>query len=110
MTQDSPEQTDAATPASLDALLDSDVDGLLDVPEKAVKITATDRLERAFLEVVAFRRAHGRIPDSTTREISERKLGARLDGILANDEKIAALKHLDEFGSIASCSRPSLPV
>lgn len=107
MTQDSPEQTDAATPASLDALLDSDVDGLLDVPEKAVKITATDRLERAFLEVVAFRRAHGRIPDSTTREISERKLGARLDGILANDEKIAALKHLDEFGLLEAPEAPT---
>ena len=107
MTQDSPEQTDAAVPASLDALLDSDVDGLLDVPEKAVKITATDRLERAFLEVVDFRRVHGRIPDSTTREISERKLGARLDGILANDEKIAALKHLDEFGLLETPEAPA---
>ena len=28
-----------------------------------------------------------------TREIAERKLGARLDGILASEEKIAALKH-----------------
>ncbi|MFB1428300.1 GIY-YIG nuclease family protein [Micrococcus endophyticus] len=107
MTQDSPEQTDAATPASLDALLDSDVDGLLDAPEKAVKITATDRLERAFLEVVDFRRVHGRIPDSTTREISERRLGARLDGILANDEKIAALKHLDEFGLLEMPEAPA---
>lgn len=107
MTQDSPEQTDAVMPASLDALLDSDVDGLLDTPEKAVKITATDRLERAFLEVVDFRRVHGRIPDSTTREISERKLGARLDGILANDEKIAALKHLDEFGLLETPEAPA---
>lgn len=106
MTQDSPE-TDPAMPASLDALLDSDVDGLLDAPEKAVKITAKDRLERAFLEVVDFRRAHGRIPDSTTREISERKLGARLDGILANDEKIAALKHLDEFGLLEAPEAPA---
>ncbi|WP_367998965.1 GIY-YIG nuclease family protein [Micrococcus luteus] len=107
MTQDSPEQTDAVMPASLDALLDSDVDGLLDTPEKAVKITATDRLERAFLEVVDFRRVHGRIPDSTTREISERKLGARLDGILANDEKIAALEHLDEFGLLETPAAPA---
>lgn len=107
MTQDSPEQTDAVMPANLDALLDSDVDGLLDTPEKAVKITATDRLERSFLEVVDFRRVHGRIPDSTTREISERKLGARLDGILANDEKIAALKHLDEFGLLETPEAPA---
>lgn len=89
---------DSAFPSSIDAILDSDVDGLLDAPEKPVKVTATDRLERAFLEVVEFRREHGRVPDSTTREIAERKLGARLDGILANDEKSAALKHLDEFG------------
>lgn len=87
-----------AVPLDLDALLDSDVDGLLDMPEKATKVTAADRLEHAFLEVVEFRRAHGRIPSSSTREIAERKLGARLDGILANEEKMAALQPLDEFG------------
>ena len=79
-------------------LLDSDVDGLLDMPEKPKKITSSDRLERAFLEIVEFRRTHGRLPSPTTREISERKLGARLDGILADDNKIQALTHLDEFG------------
>jgi len=79
-------------------LIDSDVDGLLDAPEKQTKITSADRLERAFLEIVEYRRTHGRIPSSSTREIAERKLGARLDGILANDEKIAALKKHDEFG------------
>lgn len=99
---------DFAAPSSIDAILDSDVDGLLDAPEKPVKVTATDRLERTFLEVVEFRRAHGRVPDSTTREIAERKLGARLDGILANDEKIAALKHLDEFGLLEVPEAPDL--
>ncbi|WP_051551997.1 GIY-YIG nuclease family protein [Nocardioides sp. URHA0020] len=83
---------------SIEALLAADVDGLLDAPEKPKRVTATDRLERAFLEIVAFRRGHGRIPDSQTREIAERKLGARLDGILASAEKMAALKPLDEFG------------
>jgi len=87
-----------AVPLDLDALLDSDVDGLLDMPEKATKVTAADRLEHAFLEVVEFRRAHGRIPSSSTREIAERKLGARLDGILADEEKMAALQPLDEYG------------
>ena len=98
---------DFAASSSIDAILDSDVDGLLDAPEKPVKVTATDRLERAFLEVVEFRRTHGRIPDSTTREIAERKLGARLDGILANEEKIAALKHLDEFGLLEVPEAPA---
>lgn len=84
-------------PASFEALLDADVDGLLDVPEKPKMVTANDRLVRAFLEIVEFRGSQGRIPDSQTRDIAERKLGARLDGILASEEKIAALRDLDEF-------------
>ena len=88
-------------------LIDSDVDGLLDLPEKPKKVTSSDRLERAFLEVVEFRRAHDRLPSSTTRQIAERKLGARLDGILAGEEKIAALKHLDEFGLLEIPEAPA---
>lgn len=79
-------------------LIDTDVDGLLDLPDKPAKVTSSDRLERAFLEIVEFHRTHGRPPSPTTREISERKLGARLDGILADDTKIDALAHLDELG------------
>ena len=89
---------DQPAPDAFQQLLDADTDGLLDTPEKAKKITSSDRLERAFLEIVEFRRAQARLPSSTTREISERKLGARLDGILADDSKVEALKHLDEFG------------
>lgn len=90
---------DFVFPTNIDAILDSDVDGLLDAPEKAKKVTSVDRLERAFLEIIDFRRSQGRVPDPQTRTIAERKLGARLDGILANDQKIAALKPLDdEFG------------
>lgn len=88
-------------------LIDSDVDGLLDLPEKPKKATSSDRLERAFLEVVEFRRAHDRLPSSTTREIAERKLGARLDGIFADEEKIAALNHLDEFGLLETPEAPA---
>ena len=43
-----------------------------------------------------------------TREIAERKLGARLDGILASDEKIAALKPLDEFGLAGDARGPGV--
>lgn len=93
--------------SALDALFDSDVDGLLDAPEKPKKVTSSDRLERAFLEIVKYRREHGRNPSSTTREIAERKLGARLDGILANPEKIDALKHLDKFDLLAEPEAPS---
>lgn len=93
-------------PLSLDDILAGDVDGLLDAPQKPKKVTSSDRLERAFLEIVEFRREHERVPSSTTREIAERKLGARLDGILANDEKIEALKHLDEFGLLDAPEPP----
>lgn len=99
--------TDFGYPGKFQELFDADVDGLLDAPEKPRKVTSADRLERAFLEVVAFRREHGRAPSSRTREIAERKLGARLDGILANDEKIAALKHLDEFGLLEVPEAPA---
>lgn len=87
-------------------LIDTDVDGLLDLPDKPAKVTSSDRLERAFLEIVEFHRTHGRLPSPTTREISERKLGARLDGILADDTKIEALAHLDELGLLAVPEAP----
>ncbi len=99
-------RVDIEWPASMDALFASDVDGLLDASGKPVKVTASDRLERAFLEIVEFYRANDRVPSATTREISERKLGARLDGILANDEKITALKPLDELGLLEAPEAP----
>lgn len=90
----------------LQDIFDSDEDGLLDTPESAPKLTSSDRLERSFLEIVEFYRQHQRLPSSDTREIAERKLGARLDGILANAEKIAALQHLDEFNLLSEPTAP----
>lgn len=89
------------------SIFDSDEDGLLDTPEKAPKLTSSDRLERSFLEIVEFYREHRRVPRSDTREIAERKLGARLDGILANEDKIAALSDLDEFGLLEEPEAPA---
>lgn len=96
-----------AAPASLQDLIDNDLDGLLDVLEKPKKATAADRLQRAFLEIVEFRRSHGRLPSATTRDIAERKLGARLDGILADDAKLEELRPLDEFGMLQVPQAPS---
>ncbi|MFK4359133.1 GIY-YIG nuclease family protein [Rhodococcus sp. 27YEA6] len=107
MTEDDDATTESGVADAFQQLLDSDVDGLLDLPGKPQKFTSSDRLERAFLEVVEFRRAHGRLPSSTTREISERKLGARLDGILADERKNEALKPLDEFGLLDMPAAPS---
>lgn len=89
------------------AVLDADVDGLLDAPEEPPKITSSDRLARAFLEIVEFYRAHGRVPSSITHEIAERKLGARLDGFLASEERATAVKHLDEFGLLEAPQAPA---
>lgn len=102
-----PNNDAASPPVDMQWLIDSDVDGLLDFSEKPKKVTSSDRLERAFVEVVEFRRSNNRIPSSTTREIAERKLGARLDGILADDKKIAALKPLDEFGLLETFHAPA---
>lgn len=93
--------------ADFQALLDADIDGLLDAPEVAQKMTSADRLERAFLEIVDFRRNHGRLPSSATRTIAERKLGARLEGTLADEGKAAALQYLDtEFGLLTIPGAP----
>lgn len=97
---------DFVFPTSFEAVFDSDIDGLLDTPEKPKKVTSDDRLVRAFTEIVEFRRTHGRVPSPETREIAERKLGARLDGILADDTKNAALIDLDEFGLLAVHAAP----
>ena len=110
---DSPDENQTPQPSAagledaLQALIDSDEGGLLDAPEKPKKVTSSDRLERAFLEINEFYHAHQRIPSSTTREIAERKLGARLDGILADEEKIEALEPLDEFDLLTPPEPPS---
>ncbi|MCZ4520961.1 GIY-YIG nuclease family protein [Rhodococcus ruber] len=98
------EIVEASGPLSLDDILDDD---LLNAPEKPQKVTSSDRLERAFLEIVEFYRSYGRVPSSSTHEIAERKLGARLDGLLANDERASAVKHLDEFGLLATREAPA---
>ena len=98
------ETAEVEAPLSLDDILN---DELLIAPEKPKKLTSSDRLERAFLEIVEFRRAEGRPPSSQTREIAERKLGARLDGFLANEAKAEAVKHLDEFGLLKALEAPA---
>lgn len=89
---------------TLDDILD---DELLNAPEKPKKVTSSDRLERAFLEIIEFRRTEGRLPSSQTREIAERKLGARMDGFLANEARAEAVKHLDEFGLLLAPQAPA---
>ncbi|MBC9954431.1 GIY-YIG nuclease family protein [Leucobacter sp. cx-42] len=89
---------------TLDDILD---DELLNAPEKPKKITSSDRLERAFLEILEFRQSEGRLPSSQTREIAERKLGARLDGFLASEARTEAVKHLDDLGLLEVPAAPA---
>lgn len=77
-------------------ILAADEDGLLDEPEKPKPVTSLDRMERGFSEIVEFRREHGRNPDSDCYNISERRLGARLVGFLADSERANAVRHLDD--------------
>lgn len=93
--------------AALAELFANDVDGLLDAPEKPKPVTSIDRMERAFSEIVEFYRTHNRVPDADTRDISERKLGARLVGFLASEEKTQAVAHLDEFGLLKEKEPPA---
>lgn len=97
-------ENEIEAPLSLDDILD---DELLVASEEPKKLTSSDRLERAFLEIQEFRRTEGRLPSSQTREIAERKLGARLDGFLANEAKAEAVKHLDEFGLLEAPAAPA---
>ncbi len=98
------ETVEPKAPLRLDDILD---DELLTAPEKPKKLTSSDRLERAFLEIVEFRRTEGRLPSSQTRDIAERKLGARLDGFLANEAKAESVKHLDEFDLLEPPEAPT---
>ncbi len=99
--------TDDAILAQLDALIASDDEGLLDTPEKPLPVTETDRLRRAFQEVVEFYEKEGREPDPETMNISERKLGARLTGIRASNFKIEALEGMDTHGLLATEQAPT---
>jgi len=104
-----PEQAPVAgtglSPELID-LFESDDEGLFEAPVKPRPITSEDRLERAFIEILEFYDKHKRRPDPDTREIAERKLGARLVGILNSEEKKQHLRHLDDVGLLAE---PDVP-
>ena len=80
----------------LQALFDDDDGGLLNTPRRSKPQTSSDRLESSFLEIVDFYNEHGRRPSADTADMVERKLGVRLHGILADEQKVEALKHLDQ--------------
>lgn len=93
--------------ALLDQIIEEDTDGLLDAPVKERILTTEDRLERGFLEIAEFYREYGRRPSSTTMDISERRLGARLDGLLIDELRASQLADLDDYGLLQPEAAPS---
>lgn len=81
----------------LQAILADDPLDLLEVkPQAANAVTADDRLMAAFEEINAFVETHGHEP-TASRDIQERKLYSRLQGLREDTEKMAALLPLDRF-------------
>jgi hypothetical protein len=86
------------TPNKLQPIFDDDDLGLLDTPTREKPQTSSDRLEDSFLQIIDFFNENGRRPSAETTDMAERKLGVRLRGILADEQKVEALKHLDSHG------------
>jgi hypothetical protein len=89
-------------------IFESDSEGLLDLPSKPIKVSSNDRLEQSFTEINEFFRLRGRAPESSTSDLAERKLGARLEGILADEAKVNALKQIDEYNLLSLGSPASI--
>lgn len=88
----------------LEAILKNDPLGLLKVkPKSSNYITTDERLAQSFNEINSFCREHGHPPEKT-RDINERKLYSRLQGLLEAPDKAAALADLDEFGLLETAA------
>jgi len=82
-------------------IFETDDVGLLDPIPKTRRSAPDDRLRQSFLEIAEFVRIHGSEPSSTSEEIHERRLGARLDGIRMSPDKAALLLDVDEFNLLS---------
>jgi hypothetical protein len=90
----------------LNRIFESDDLGLLNTSQRDKPQTSSDRLEASFLEIVDFYSEYNREPSAKTTEMAERKLGVRLRGIRADDNKIEVLKHLDSHGLLVPEAPP----
>jgi hypothetical protein len=88
------------------AILEDDPLGLLDIKPKASSvISADERLIASFEEINAFVGEYNREP-TASRNISERKLHSRLNGLRENPEKAASLLEFDHFNLLADVEMP----
>ncbi|MBU0485080.1 MAG: GIY-YIG nuclease family protein [Proteobacteria bacterium] len=82
----------------LEAILREDPLGVLAVKPKASSaMGAAERLVASFAEISAFMKEHGREP-AKSRDIKERRLYSRLQGLRENPESAQPLVEYDTFG------------
>lgn len=74
---------------------------LFEPKQKKQLPTADDRLIESFEEVNRFFSEHGRAPSEQAKDFKEAMLGARLTGILGNQEKLETLSSHDRHGILA---------
>lgn len=74
------------------------------VPEVKKTPSKADDQARLFLEVLAFRERHGRAPEASARAPEEMRLGVRLDAFRNDPDKVAVLKHLDQYDLLAQAA------
>lgn len=90
----------------LQAILQDDPLCLLDVkPAARNNISADERLLAAFEEINAFFEKNGREP-AASRDIQERRLYSRLQGLRDDPEKAVSLQGADRFGLLAGITLP----
>ncbi len=90
----------------LQVILQDDPLGLLDVKPKVNNaISADDRLLAAFEEINTFVEKHGREP-AASRDIQERRLYSRLQGLRDDLEKAVSLQGADRFSLLAGITLP----
>lgn len=92
----------------LQAILQDDPLGLLNVkPNASNTLSADDRLLAAFEEINAFVEKNGREP-AASRDIQERRLYSRLQGLRDDPEKAVSLQCADRFGLLAGITLPEI--
>lgn len=90
----------------MQAILHNDPLGLLAVkPNVSNGVSADERLLAAFEEINTFFEQHGREPIAS-RDIQERKLYSRLQGLRDDPEKVVSLQAADRFGLLAGIALP----
>lgn len=83
------------------SILAEDPLGLLDVKAKASAKSADERLIESFEEINHYVDTHGHPPERS-REIQERRLYSRLQGLRGDPEKVELLLDFDRFGLLSS--------